>query len=49
MASTRIARNLYDLDANDGLRIVGLSRRQSRFGEGLLLSSSRVSLRSHVV
>lgn len=39
IASTRIGRSLTDLDANDLLGIVGLSRRQSRFGEGLLLFS----------
>ncbi len=39
IASTRIARNLSDLEANDVLRVVGLTRRQSHFAEGLLLFS----------
>ncbi len=39
IASTRVARNVTDLTANDLLRVVGLSRRQSHFAEGLLLFS----------
>ncbi len=37
VATTRLARSMSDLDSNDILGLVGLSRRESHFGQGLLL------------
>ncbi len=37
LASTRLARGVYSYDLNDLLGVVGLSRRQSHVGRGILL------------
>ncbi|MDX2052840.1 MAG: YtxH domain-containing protein [Polyangiaceae bacterium] len=39
VATTRLARSVSDLNSNDLLGLVGLSRRESHFGQGLLLFS----------
>lgn len=39
LATSRIARSASDINANNILGLIGLSRRESHFGQGLLLFS----------